>query len=127
MKLCFYVLMAQAADVELLHGNSFLLQLGFELHFELATDKTVASAAHCTRHCIRVKNFSQIMLGHNSITKKMPVPRYTMHQGCFRANILLQNCIHHSELTPSAELEQEASIVIAITTAVPNKDNHSGQ
>ena len=45
LELCFPVLPPQASDVELLCGILFLLEIGFELQFELSTDDTVVSAA----------------------------------------------------------------------------------
>ena len=41
---------AQAADVEFLLGNTFLLEFGFELQFELAADEAMVSVALCTGH-----------------------------------------------------------------------------
>ena len=93
MKLCFHVLPAQAADVELLYGISFLLDFGFELQFELATDETVVGAALCTGRSSHVKNFFQILLAHKHIVKKMPMFGPRMHPGCFLAIFLLEDCV----------------------------------
>ena len=49
-----------------------------------------------------------------------------MHQGCFQAIFLEEECIRNGELALSAELEQEAPIAITVTNAVPTKDSFPG-
>ena len=49
-----------------------------------------------------------------------------MHPGCIQAIILLEDCISNGELALSAELEQEATIVMTVTNAVPSKDSFPG-
>ena len=125
--LCFHVLPEQAASVQILHGISFLLQFRLELQFELATNRTEVSAALHTGHSSRVKNVFLIKLAHKHIVKMMPMFRLWMHPGCCDAIFLMKDCVGNGESALSAELEQEAPIVITFTNAMPTKDSFPGQ
>ena len=82
------------------------------------------SAAICTGHYSRVKNVFQIPSAHMHIVKNMPMFWSRMPPGCFQ--VILEDCICNGELALSAKLEQEVSIVIAATNAVPTMNIFPG-
>ena len=72
----------------LLYGISCLLDFGFELQNELATDYTVGSEALRTGQYSRVKYVYQIPLAHKHMVKKVPMLGQMMHPGCFQTIFL---------------------------------------
>ena len=88
--LAFAEAFAQAADIELLYGISFLLQLGFELQFEPTTGAMVVGTALRTGYFSRVKNVLRISLTHMHIVMKMPILGPRMYPGGLHAILFLK-------------------------------------
>ena len=63
-----------------------------------------------------MNNVFLIPLVNKHVVKKMP-------PGGFQVILLLEDCVGNGELVFSAELEQDASIVITVTNIMPTMDS----